>query len=142
MQLNNFIDALNLFPISNDSKELLIELRNRKVRLNNFTILITVPIFIELIILYKFKFSFYLLFQNLLSSPFIFYVFIPSTALLIYCFIEISKASKKLELIRKETIEKLEKSSTDWIKSEKSQLRDELSTFIKTSLDINIRYKT
>jgi hypothetical protein len=90
MQLNNFIDALNLFPISNDSKELLIELRNRKVRLNNFTILITVPIFIEMIILYKFKFSFYLLFQNLLSSPFIFYVFIPSTALLIYCLIEIS----------------------------------------------------
>jgi hypothetical protein len=47
-----------------------------------------------------------------------------------------------LKLLRKETIEKLERMSTDWMINEKSQLRDELSTFIKTSLNVNIRYKT
>jgi hypothetical protein len=142
MQLNNFIDKLNLFPISNDSKELLIELRNRKVRLNKLTILFTISCFIELIIFFKFRFSFYFLFQNMLSSPVVSYVFILSTAVLIYCLIEISKVSKKLELLRKETIEKLEKMSVDWMINEKSKLRDDLSTFIKTSLNVNIRYKT
>jgi hypothetical protein len=142
MQLNNFIDKLNLFPISNDSKELLIELRNRKVRLNKLTILFTISCFIEMIIFFKFRFSFYFLFQNMLSSPVVSYVFILSTAVLIYCLIEISKVSKKLELLRKETIEKLEKMSVDWMINEKSKLRDDLSTFIKTSLNVNIRYKT
>jgi hypothetical protein len=65
-----------------------------------------------------------------------------STAFLTFSLIEITKVSKKLELLRKETIEKLEKANSDWIKSEKSELRDELSTFIKKSLDLNIRYKS
>lgn len=142
MQLDNFIDKLNLFPISNDSKELLLELRKRKVRLNKLTILITVSLFFEMIIFFRFSLSFYLLFQNILSNPFVSYVFILSTAVIIYCLIEISKVSKNLELLRKETIERLEKWSVDWTINEKSQLRDELSTFIKTSLNVNVRYKT
>ncbi|MFC5528698.1 hypothetical protein [Cohnella yongneupensis] len=141
MQLNNFIDELNSFPISNDSKQLLIELRNRKVRMNKLSIMLMVSLSLEVFILFKFRFSFYSLFQTMLSKPYVSYIFIISTAVLIYGLIEISKVSKSLELLRKETIDKIERFCIDWNVSEKSQLRDKLSSFIQTSINVNIRYK-
>ncbi|RED66321.1 hypothetical protein DFP95_101820 [Cohnella lupini] len=142
MQLDNFKDELDLFPVSNDAKELLLELRSRKVRLNKLIIYFLVSLFLEIIVLVKFKFSFYLLFQTMLSNPIFSYIFILSTAVLIYCLIEMSKVSKNLELLRLETIDKIERFCTDWTITEKSQLRDQLSNFIKTSINVNIRFKT
>jgi hypothetical protein len=142
MQHDKFKDELDLFPVSNDAKELLLELRSRKVRLNKLIIYFLVSLFLEMIVLFKFRFSFYLLFQTMLSNPLFSYIFILSTAVLIYCLIEMSKVSKNLELLRVETIDKIERFCTDWTITEKSQLRDQLSNFIKTSINVNIRFKT